>query len=44
MTRFSKIVDLLYFKGKISNKHISLSEIYSKEIDNNFNIVVSIFN
>ena len=41
MTRFSKIADLLYFKGKISNKHIFLNEVYDKEIDNNFNIIVT---
>ena len=44
MTRNEKIVKLLYFKGKISNKHISLNEVYDKEIDNNFNVIVSILN
>lgn len=32
MTRFSELADLLYFKGKISNKHISLNEVYDKAI------------
>ena len=44
MTRFNKIADLLYFKGKISNKHIFLNEVYDKKIDNNFNVIVSILN
>ena len=42
MTRFNELADLLYFKGKISNKHISLNEIYDKEIDHNFIVIVSI--
>lgn len=42
MTRFNKITDLLYFKGKFDNKHIVLNELQNKEIDENFNILVSI--
>ena len=44
MTRFNKLADLLYFKGKISNNHIFLNEVYDKEIDNNYNVIVSILN
>ena len=42
MTRFSEFADLLYFKGEIINKHISLSEIYDEENNENFTILVSI--
>ena len=42
MTRNLKIADLLYFKGKINNRHIVLNEIESKENDDNFTILVSI--
>ncbi len=42
MTRFNKMKDLLYFKGKIDNKHIILNELETKETDKNFTILVSI--
>ena len=42
MTRFNKMIDLLYFKGKINNRHIMLNEIKNKENDENFTILVSI--
>ncbi len=42
MTQFKKIADLLYFKGKIDNKHIILNGLENKEIDENFTILVSI--
>lgn len=42
MTRFNKMTDLLYFKGKIDNKHIILNELETKENDKNFTILVSI--
>lgn len=42
MTRFNDLADLLYFKGKINNKHISLNEVYDKENNKNFTILVSI--
>ena len=44
MTRFSELADLLYFKGKISKKHLYLNEVYDKEIDDNFSVIVSILN
>jgi len=40
MIRFNDLADLLYFKGKISNKHISLNEVYDKENNENFTILV----
>lgn len=42
MTRFNKMTDLLYFKGKIDNRHIVLNNLENKEIDENFTILVSI--
>ena len=42
MTRFNDLADLLYFKGKISNKHIFLNEVYNKEDNENFTFLVSI--
>ena len=42
MTRFNKMTDLLYFKGKIDNRHIILNKIENKENDENFTILVSI--
>ncbi len=42
MTRNEKIVKLLYFKGKLDNKHIMLNELKSKKNDSNFTIIVSI--
>ncbi len=42
MTRFNKMTDLLYFKGKIDNKHIILNELENKENNDNFTILVSI--
>lgn len=42
MTRFNKMTDFLYFKGKKDNKHIMLNELENKEIDENFTILVSI--
>ena len=42
MTRFNELADLLYFKGKISNKHIFLNEVYDKKNKENFTILVSI--
>ena len=42
MTRNNKIEKLLYFKGVINNKHITLNELKSKKNDSNFTIIVSI--
>ena len=42
MTQNKKIQDLLYFKGKIDNRHIVLNNLENKEIDENFTILVSI--
>jgi len=42
MTRFNKMTDLLYFKGKFDNRHIILNEIENKEYDEIFTILVSI--
>lgn len=42
MTRFNKMTDLLYFKGKFDNKYIILNELENKEIDENFTVLVSI--
>lgn len=40
MTRQLKIADLLYFKGKIKNNHITIDKNIKNEYD--FNIMVSI--
>ncbi len=42
MTQNIKVKNLLYFKGKVSNRHIILNEIENKEIDENFTILVAI--
>lgn len=42
MIHIKKIEDLLYFKGKISNKHITLEQIEDEEISENLKIMVSI--
>ena len=39
MIRFIKMTDLLYFKGKINNKHIMLNELKNKETDDNVSII-----
>jgi hypothetical protein len=42
MTRINELVDLLYFKGKVEDKHILLNKIYDKELDDNFSVIISI--
>jgi len=42
MTRKEKVFDLLYFKGKIEDKHIQLKLSKDKDLKNDFDIVVSI--
>ncbi len=42
MTRFNKMTDLLYFKGKNDNKHIILNECKGRENNNDFIIILSI--
>ena len=38
MTRQLKIIDLLYFKGKIRNKNIKLEETKNKDYDNDLKL------
>lgn len=42
MTRQLKIADLLYFKGKIENNHITLETNKNSKNEYDFNIMVSI--
>lgn len=42
MIRFNKMTDLLYFNGKIDNKHIILNELKGRENSNDFIIVLSV--
>ncbi len=42
MTQDIKVKDLLYFKGKISNRHITLEMTEENNITENFKIMVSI--
>ena len=42
MTRQLKIVDLLYFKGKISKKNIKLDEIENKNYYSDYIVLVSV--
>ena len=42
MTRQLKIADLLYFKGKINNNHITLVIDKNNKNEYDFNIMVSI--
>ena len=42
MTRQLKIIDLLYFKGKIRNKNIKLEETKNKDYDNDFIVLISV--
>ena len=43
MTHNKKLNDLLYFKGKIDDRHININLTENIEIDNNFKIMVSIY-
>ncbi len=42
MTRLTKLIELLYFKGKINNKYVDLELSDNKEITNDFIIILSI--
>lgn len=42
MTQNIKVKDLLHFKGKVSNSHITLETIEEDNITENFKIMVSI--
>lgn len=42
MPRLNKMIDLLYFKGEIANKHIILNELKGRENNNDFIIILSI--
>ncbi len=42
MTRQIKIIDLLYFKGKTENNHITLETNKNSKNEYDFNIMVSI--
>ncbi len=42
MTRQLKIIDLLYFKGKIRNKNIKLEETKNKYYDNDYIVLISV--
>lgn len=42
MTRQLKIVDLLYFKGKINNDNIKLDEIENKNYYSDYIVFVSV--
>jgi len=42
MTRFNKMEDSLYFKGKIDNEYIILNEFKNRENNNDFIIILSI--
>jgi len=42
MTQNIKVKDLLYFKGKVSNRHIILEMKEEDNITENFKIMVSI--
>lgn len=42
MTRFNKMIGLLYFKGKFDNKSIILNEFKDRENNDDFIIILSI--
>lgn len=42
MTRLKKLIELLYFKGKINNKYVTLELSNDKEITTDFTIILSI--
>ena len=42
MTRQLKIIDLLYFKGKIRNKNIKLEETKNKDYDTDYIVLISV--
>ena len=42
LTRQLKMADLLYFKGKIENKHIIIGKDKNSKNEYDFNIMVSI--
>ena len=42
MTRQLKIMDLLYFKGKINNKNVKLDEIKNNNYYSDYIVLVSV--
>ena len=42
MTRQLKIIDLLYFKGKIRNKNVKLDEIKNNNYYSDYIVLVSV--
>ena len=42
MTRFSKIADLLYFKGKLDDRRMKLDFLEEQDMDVDFKIIVSV--
>jgi len=41
MTRLTKLIELLYFKGIIIEKKIKLYEENGRNVDSDFNIIIS---